>query len=110
RVFGETLDQFAKRHRPNVRAAIELLAQAEAGIDAIHAAGLVHGDVKPSNVLIDTNGTVKIADVGLVPLLERMNAGEILGTPAYMPPERAVGAVPERLLAARSDVYSFAVV
>ncbi len=110
RVFGETLDQFAKRHRPNVRASIDLLAQAAAGIDAIHGAGLVHGDVKPSNVLIDANGTVKIADVGLVPLIERMNAGEILGTPAYMPPERAVGAVPERLLAARSDVYSFAVV
>jgi CheY-like chemotaxis protein len=38
-----------------------------------------------------------------------MHAGEILGTPAYMPPERALGAVPERLLAARSDVYSFGV-
>jgi serine/threonine protein kinase len=110
RVRGETLDAYAKKHHPNVRECIELLAQAAAGIDAIHGAGLVHGDVKPSNVLIDRAGVVKIADVGLVPLLEHMKAGEILGTPAYMSPERAVGALPERLLAARSDVYSFAVV
>lgn len=110
RVFGETLDALVARRRIDVPAALGLLEQAAAGIDAIHDAGLVHGDIKPSNLLVDVHGLVKIADVGLVPLLEHMRKGEILGTPAYMSPERAMGVVPERALAARSDVYSFGVV
>lgn len=110
RVSGETLDTFVKHHHLDVPAALALLSQAAEGIDAIHEAGLAHGDIKPSNLLIDARGRLKIADVGLVPLLERMRAGEVLGTPAYMPPERAIGSVPERALLARSDVYSFAVV
>ncbi len=110
RVSGETLDQLVARRRPSLSEALALLDQAAAGIDAIHAAGLVHGDIKPSNLLVDANGVLKIADVGLAPLLEHMRTGEILGTPAYMSPERAVGAVPERAFAAQSDVYSFGVV
>jgi serine/threonine protein kinase len=109
RVFGETLDRFVKRVRPDVPASLDLLAQAAAGLDAIHDAGLAHGDVKPANLLVDSHGTVKIADVGLVPFLERMRPGEILGTPAYIPPERAAGTVPDPSLTARGDVYSFAV-
>jgi len=52
---------------------------------------------------------VKIADFGLVPLLERMSHGEVLGTPAYMAPERALGSVPEPAIAHKSDVYAFGV-
>lgn len=110
RVEGETLDRYVRRTRPRLRDRIALLAQLADGIDAIHGARLVHGDVKPSNVLVDRAGCVKITDVGLVALLERMAPGDVLGTPAYMPPERALGAVSTSALAPRADVYSFACV
>lgn len=108
-VDGTTLEKLLRTEPPSLAAALEILRGTAGGLDAVHAAGLVHGDVKPSNVLIDAAGEVKVADVGLVPFLERMEPGEILGTPSYMPPERALGIVPAPDLAARSDVYSFAV-
>ena len=107
-VEGTTLSVFVAEQRPDVRGILTLLERAAAGIDAIHAVGLVHGDVKPANVLVEADGTVKVADMGLVPLLERMCPGEILGTPAYISPERATGMVLEPHLGPRSDVYSFA--
>ncbi len=108
-VDGTTLERLLREHPPSLAEGLDILRRTADGLDAVHAAGLVHGDVKPSNVLIDRAGDVKVADVGLVPFLERMEAGEILGTPTYMPPERAVGIVLAPDLAARSDVYSFAV-
>jgi serine/threonine-protein kinase len=92
-----------------VREALALLRRIADGLDAIHAAGLIHGDIKPSNVLVDARGAVKIVDVGLAPMLERMLPGQILGTPAYIAPEHARGVVLPPALASRSDVYSFAV-
>lgn len=109
RVFGTNLELLLRNKQPSLTEALDLLAQAAAGIDAIHAAGLAHGDIKPGNVLVDEEGRVKIADFGLVPLLERMSQGEVLGTPAYMAPERAMGAVPEPAIAHKSDIYSFGV-
>ena len=105
--LGTNLERSMRQQHPALPEALDLLAQAAEGIDAIHAAGLAHGDIKPSNVLVDENGRVKIADFGLVPLLERMSQGEVLGTPAYMAPERALGSVPQRALAYKSDVYAF---
>lgn len=108
-IDGTTLDRLLREAPPTLATALDILRRTAGGLDSVHAAGLVHGDVKPSNVLIDAEGEVKVADVGLVPFLERMESGEILGTPSYMPPERALGIVPAPDLAARSDVYSFAV-
>ncbi len=107
RLAGGTLERKLAAGRPPLFEGIEILSQLAAGLDAIHEAGLVHGDVKPSNVLFDGNGRVKLADFGLVPMLERMRPGEVLGTPAYIPPERAMGAMPPRGLAHQSDIYSF---
>ncbi len=108
-VDGKTLETTLRDGPPSPGVACGILRQVARGLDAVHAAGLVHGDVKPANVLIDRTGEIKVADVGLVPFLERMEPGQILGTPSYMPPERALGRVLEPSLVPRSDVYSFAV-
>ena len=69
--------------------------------------GMVHCDIKPDNILVDSDGTVKVADLGLSRTLNAMQrldeAEEILGTPAYMSPEQARG---EAGMDCRADIYS----
>ena len=73
------------------------------GLKAAHEVGLVHGDIKPENVLIDQNGTGKIVDFGLAQFVNaQKNRGEIWGTPYYISPERARGNNADH----RSDLYS----
>jgi hypothetical protein len=89
--------------------AMDVLAQAAAGLQAAHAAGLVHRDVKPGNLLVGRSGQVKITDFGIAhaawsaPITQ---TGALVGTPAYLPPERVTGgpATPA------SDLYSLGVV
>lgn len=106
---GEPLDVVLRRRRLSLREALESVRQIADGLDAIHVAGLIHGDIKPGNIMVTADGRLHIIDVGLVPRLERMHLGEVLGTPAYMPPERALGTIATPDLAPRGDVYSFAV-
>ncbi|HEY3522090.1 MAG TPA: serine/threonine-protein kinase [Candidatus Limnocylindrales bacterium] len=89
--------------------AIELLAPIASAIDAIHEAGLVHGDVGPANVLLDAHGEPYLADFGIA---RRLGApAERLGTLAYLAPERIVaddgGSTPDAGGAA-GDRYAFA--
>ncbi len=79
------------------------------GLDAIHASGRIHGDVKAENVLLSESGRVLLSDMGLTDTLGRLRRNEIRGTPAYMPPERAAGLQLHDSLMWRQDVYSFAV-
>ena len=93
------------------RAAAEIIAQAADGLAAAHAAGLVHRDVKPANILIESaTGRAKIGDFGLARIAaeaaELTREGVIAGTPAYLSPEQAKGeASPD----ARTDVYALGV-
>jgi serine/threonine protein kinase len=109
RIHGRRLDSLIAERGFGLTESLAVLRQLAAGIDAVHAAHLVHGDIKPSNVLIEDTGTVKLIDVGLVALLQRLRPGDLLGTATYIPPERVLGMVLPPEHAHRSDVYSFAV-
>jgi serine/threonine protein kinase len=88
-----------------MREAFDLAAQLGKGLDALHAEGILHRDVKPSNVLLDGEGTAALADFGLARAADstRLTAdGQILGTPHYLAPELIEGREATR----QSDVYS----
>ncbi|HEY0993309.1 MAG TPA: AAA family ATPase, partial [Kofleriaceae bacterium] len=89
-----------------LRAALPQLAR---GLHALHSAGKIHRDVKPSNIQVTSDGRVVLLDFGLVAELERRNAtdGMIVGTVAYMAPEQCAG---DAKLTAATDWYALGVV
>lgn len=109
-VEGETLAELMTRSGPvPPDRAVEMLRQVCAGLEHAHAAGLVHRDIKPQNLLVRTDGVVKIADFGIARTLQGTKltqAGTVLGTAAYLAPEQAAG---ERVKPA-ADIYSLGAV
>jgi eukaryotic-like serine/threonine-protein kinase len=109
-VDGETLaDVLDKRGRLPADEAVGLALQGCRGLAHAHAAGLVHRDVKPQNLLLRTDGTLKVADFGIARAAESTGltqAGTVLGTAAYLAPEQALG---EEVTPA-ADVYSLGAV
>ena len=105
-VEGETLAQLLRRRgRLPPHEATALAAQAVAGLACAHAAGLVHRDVKPGNLILRSDGTLKVADFGIARAAEATaltQAGAVLGTAAYLSPEQAAGGE----VTAATDVYS----
>jgi serine/threonine-protein kinase len=105
-VEGETLaDLVARRGRLPVAEAATLGVQICAGLAAAHAAGLVHRDVKPQNLLLGTNGVLKLGDFGIAVGYEGTRltiAGTVLGTAGYLASEQARG---EDVTAA-ADIYA----
>jgi hypothetical protein len=97
------------RHPLRPDRAVELLAPIASALDAIHAAGLVHGDVGPANVLLDAHGEPYLTDFGIA---RRLGApAERLGTIAYLAPERIVagdGSSAPDAGGAAADRYAFA--
>jgi predicted Ser/Thr protein kinase len=107
-VDGETLRAWVASRPRTWKQILGVLLEAARGLAAAHAAGLVHGDFKPDNVLIGRDGRVQVSDFGLArPLGPAGEGGEgaLLGTPAYMAPEQLEG----RGADARSDQFSFCV-
>jgi len=85
--------------------AVGIVRQAAAGIAAAHRRDIVHRDIKPANLLIDADGTVKVADFGIARFVTdpaRTVPGQVLGTSLYLAPERALG----KPATAASDVYA----
>jgi eukaryotic-like serine/threonine-protein kinase len=109
-VPGEPISALLRREgRLPVDLALGVVAQVGAALGAAHAAGVVHRDVKPANLILTPDGTVKITDFGIAravgaPSLTR--TGEVMGTASYLAPEQVSGG---RGTAA-SDVYSLGVV
>jgi hypothetical protein len=85
------------------------LRQAAAGLDVAHAAGIVHRDVKPANLLLDSSGRLAVGDFGIARLADdtqMTKTGQVLGTAAYISPEQALG----RPATPSSDIYALALV
>jgi tetratricopeptide (TPR) repeat protein len=120
-VEGTTLDDYIQTTKPSPRQMLELFAAAGRGLAAAHEAGLVHRDVKPSNILVDRTGHAYIGDFGLARSADEIDPassmprsllydqmtrmGAVLGTPRYMSPEQ-LGGEPAT---SRSDQFSFCV-
>jgi eukaryotic-like serine/threonine-protein kinase len=108
-VDGETLAELLARWgRLPADEARGLAVQAASGLAHAHEAGLVHRDIKPQNLILRRDGTVKIADFGIAHASETTitQTGTVLGTAAYLAPEQAIG---EKVTAA-ADVYSLGAV
>jgi serine/threonine protein kinase len=97
------------RGRLSVRTSVELVMQVLAGLQAAHTAGILHRDVKPENVFVCRDGTVKLLDFGVAKAIDawlpdqQITArGMTVGTPRYMSPEQAEGGPVD----GRTDVYA----
>jgi serine/threonine protein kinase/Tol biopolymer transport system component len=117
-VDGGTLKTWSRSEKRTWRQTVELLTGVADGLAVAHAAGILHRDVKPDNILISQSGYAKLADFGLAKLAEgagtdltrtltegRTRPGVIIGTIPYMSPEQAAG----KPVDARSDIFSFGV-
>jgi tetratricopeptide (TPR) repeat protein/predicted Ser/Thr protein kinase len=90
--------------------AAEIIAQVCRALDAAHSEGVVHRDLKPQNIMVDTQGRVKVMDFGIARSTEAeggmTQTGALLGTPEYMSPEQAKGLHVD----ARSDLFSLGII
>jgi serine/threonine-protein kinase len=84
--------------------AVRIMQGVLAGLQYSHERGVVHRDIKPGNIILSPDGTVKIADFGIARIesSSMTQAGTVLGTPAYMSPEQFMG----QTVDARTDIYS----
>lgn len=110
-ISGPTLKRKSFKAGLTLQETADLLGQVATGLDYAHSQGVLHRDMKPSNILIENDGRVYITDFGLARIAQ---AGEstishdmMLGTPFYISPEQAQG---ERALTQHTDVYSLGII
>jgi predicted Ser/Thr protein kinase len=117
-VSGQSLRAWQSAEKHTIREIVEVYLAAGQGLGAAHAAGIIHRDFKPDNVLVGADGIVRVTDFGLaaakatesgvVPKISDVNlttSGSVLGTPAYMAPEQFVGGNVDP----RTDQFNFCV-
>ena len=106
-VEGQTLGQFMHSGKADLQAALDIAYQIADAMDEAHAMDLVHGDLKPSNLMLEASGKVRILDFGLARHIDPQATQtttlcDLQGTIAYMAPERLMGRLPDT----RGDVYA----
>lgn len=102
-VRGQTVRELLDRGGAmDLTPALQVAKQVCRGLSAVHKAGIVHGDLKPQNVMVLPNGVAKLMDFGVARVRSETAEGPIQGTPLYMSPEQARGAE----LDDRSDIYA----
>ena len=113
-VSGDSLSRVLEGGPLALDLALPLLRQVASGVEAAHAEGVVHRDLKPGNILVDSSGRAKVLDFGIATTLQP-SPGEVtqgltqdvaIGTPGYMSPEQLRGDTVDE----RSDIWSFAAV
>jgi serine/threonine protein kinase len=110
-VEGQTLKQLIRRGGIALSEILRMMNVVAGALDYAHRQGVLHRDMKPSNIIIDENGTPFITDFGLARIAQAgestMSADMMLGTPQYISPEQARG---DKNIDHRTDLYSFAVI
>jgi hypothetical protein len=110
-VPGQSLDRYLAKNGPlAVPVACRLIQQALTGLSKAHKLGMVHRDLKPQNLMLTPEGTIKILDFGLAKLVSERQQGDgltrenaLMGTPHYLAPEQALDAAKADI---RADIYS----
>ncbi len=109
-VPGEPLSSVLEReHSLSIDKVLDVVAQTAAALQAAHAAGLVHRDIKPGNMLITPEGRVKITDFGIARIADQVPltaTGQVMGTVQYLSPEQASG----QPASPSTDIYSLGIV
>ncbi len=109
-VPGEALSTILEREgHLSVDQTLDVVAQTASALQAAHAAGLVHRDIKPGNLLITPDGRVKITDFGIARIADQVPltaTGQVMGTVQYLAPEQASG----QSASPSTDVYSLGIV
>jgi serine/threonine protein kinase len=104
---GQPLDKILDRGSVPLPRACAMAAEVATALAAAHHKGVIHGDVKPANILITDDGRVKLMDFGMARLASHdSGATPLIGTPAYWCPEQIMGKPQD----ARSDLFSLGVV
>lgn len=109
-IDGKTLKEIVSEGPLNVKKAVDYALQIAAGIEHAHRKNIIHRDIKPQNIIVSNDGTVKIVDFGIARMTSqttRTIAGkDVVGSVHYLSPEQARGGVE---MDGRSDIYSFGV-
>ncbi len=109
-VPGQTLKQYIQRNAPlHPKEAINIMLQLTSAMSHAHQNQIVHRDIKPQNILIDHDGTVKVTDFGIAVALSSTTitqTNSVLGSVHYLSPEQARGGMSTR----KSDIYSLGIV